>query len=80
MAKAVDSSTPTAIRPAERLASAAPMPPGTGMRLEATVWTGAAELARIRVDVDERDYEQEEAGLYERLGRVVDRACSNRLR
>jgi hypothetical protein len=50
------------------------------MRLEATVWTGAAELARIRVDVDERDYEQEEAGLYERLGRVVDRACSNRLR
>src|SRR5215218_4488750 len=35
-ANAVDSSTPIVIRPAERAASAAPIPPGTGIRLERT--------------------------------------------
>ncbi len=36
MANAVDSSTPTAIRPAAVVASAAPMPPGTGIRPDRT--------------------------------------------
>ena len=36
MANAVDSSTPIAMRPAVRAASAAPIPPGTGTRPERT--------------------------------------------
>jgi len=44
IANAVDSSTPTAVRPAVRAASAAPIPPGTGMR-----------LAKAEADVTGRD-------------------------
>ena len=47
IANAVVSSTPTAIRAAVRLASAAPMPPGAGIRLEST-----------DADVDEEELRQ----------------------
>ena len=51
-AKAVDSSTPIAIRPAEMAASAAPIPPGTGINPARTAAEGVDEdqLGDVQVD------------------------------
>jgi hypothetical protein len=59
IANGVDSSTPTAMRPAESVASAAPMPPGTGIRLEGT---DAAVLTKTRRRPDGHPHARHERG------------------
>ena len=80
MANAVDSPTPRAINAAERLASAAPIPPGDGIRLESTeaggsgetLWTMTCKSALVGARAVDRAMWLCEGG----LGLVLPRGCA----